>query len=376
MMILRDRAIYVLFSVTLMGVIGVSILAPAFPRISEELGITKGQVAMLVTVFALPGIFLAPIMGMLADRLGRKAILVPSLFLFAIAGMSCAFVDFGTMLILRFLQGIGASTLSSLSATLIGDIYPEDMRPKLLGYNASVLSVGTTIYPIIGGLLTSLDWRAPFFMFLLAIPVGLMVMRIKAPTVRRRDPVKEQLRRMILLFVDLRLLKWFITGMIVFFALYGSLLTYLPFLLKDRFEASPVIIGATISAISVSSGLVALKLGYFTEKLKGRGTIMLGLAFYMISLIITPFLWALPLFMVATALFGLGNGLALPSLQNLILKFTHMENRAVAMTAFSATVRIGQTIGPFITSLIAFYSLGYVFLFPAMIFGLLLISYY
>jgi MFS family permease len=74
-------------------------------------------------------------------------------------------------------------------------------------------------------------------------------------------------------------------------------------------------------------------------------------------------------------LFGLGNGLALPSLQNLVLKFTPMENRAVAMTAFSATIRVGQTIGPFITSLIALYSIEYVFLFPAIIFGLLLISY-
>jgi MFS family permease len=374
-MILRDKVLYVLFSVTLMGVIGVSILAPAFPRISEELEITKGQVAMLVTVFALPGIFLAPIMGMLADRLGRKVILVPSLFLFAIAGTLCAFVDFRSMLILRFLQGIGGSTLSSLSATLIGDIYPEAMRPKLLGYNASVLSVGTTVYPIIGGLLTGIDWRAPFFMFLLAVPVGLMVMKIKAPSIRRQDSIKEQLRRITLLFMDLRLLKWFITGMVVFLALYGSLLTYLPFLLKGRFEASPVIIGATISAISVSSGLVALKLGYFTEKLKGRGTIMLGLTFYTISLVIMPFLWYLPLFAVATALFGLGNGLALPSLQNLVLKFTPMENRAVAMTAFSATIRVGQTIGPFITSLIALYSIEYVFLFPAIIFGLLLISY-
>jgi len=65
-------------------------------------------VGLLITAFTLPGIILVPIMGILADKFGRKKILVPSLMLFGIAGGSCFFFkNFSILLLLRFLQGIG-----------------------------------------------------------------------------------------------------------------------------------------------------------------------------------------------------------------------------------------------------------------------------
>ena len=82
----RDRNLQVIFGVTLMAVLGVTSITPAFPSIMRELGITGSQVGLLITSFTLPGVILAPFLGVLADRFGRKKILVPSLFLFAIAG--------------------------------------------------------------------------------------------------------------------------------------------------------------------------------------------------------------------------------------------------------------------------------------------------
>ncbi len=69
---LLDKRLHVIFLITLMGVMGVAVLAPAFPEIAENLGISKSDVALLITVFTLPGIILAPIIGVLADRFGRK----------------------------------------------------------------------------------------------------------------------------------------------------------------------------------------------------------------------------------------------------------------------------------------------------------------
>lgn len=91
--LLKDRNLYVIFSITLMAVMGVSSITPAFPKISEELNITKNQVGYLISVFTLPGIVLTPFLGVLADRLGRKAILVPALMLFGILSAFCVFLS-------------------------------------------------------------------------------------------------------------------------------------------------------------------------------------------------------------------------------------------------------------------------------------------
>ena len=148
----KDHNLHVLFSVTLMAVLGVSSITPAFPRIRDALGISTGEVGLLITVFTLPGIFLAPVLGVLSDRHGRRKILTPALLLFGIAGGLCAFArSFELLLVLRFFQGMGAGALGTLNVTVIGDIYSGRERSAAMGYNSSVLSIGTAGYPAIGG---------------------------------------------------------------------------------------------------------------------------------------------------------------------------------------------------------------------------------
>ena len=67
-----------------MAVLGTSSVTPAFPRIVRELGVSPGQVVLLITFFTLPGVLLTPVAGVLSDRFGRETILVPSLLLFGL----------------------------------------------------------------------------------------------------------------------------------------------------------------------------------------------------------------------------------------------------------------------------------------------------
>lgn len=189
----KDHNLHVLWGVTLMAVLGTSSVTPAFPTIVRELGISSGQVGLLITFFTLPGIVMTPLLGILSDRYGRKNILVPALLLFGLAGGACAFArDFDLLLALRFFQGMGAAALGTLNVTVIGDIYDGRERSSALGYNSSVLSVGTASYPAIGGLLATLGWFYPFALPFAAIPIAIVVMfSLHNPEPRNDDRLRD-----------------------------------------------------------------------------------------------------------------------------------------------------------------------------------------
>jgi ACDE family multidrug resistance protein len=91
-----------------MAALETSSVSPAFPEVQKVFGVSRGQVALLITIFTLPSVLLTSVIGALSDRFGRRKILVPSLLLFGLAGGACALArNFELLLALRVLQGVG-----------------------------------------------------------------------------------------------------------------------------------------------------------------------------------------------------------------------------------------------------------------------------
>jgi len=350
----NGRTLYTIFGVTLMGVIGVSILSPAFPEIRTVFNISDSEVALLISVFTFPGIFFAPAMGILADRFGRRNVLVPSLILFAVTGVSCVFVDFQTMLILRFFQGIGGSALVALSAALIGDIYEGIERTEAIGYNASVLSIGIVSYLVLGGILAHYSWKLPFFTFSLAIPVALAVLFIESPGIKSREPIGKYFINSAKLLKNREILVQFISSMAVFIMLYGAFLLYFPLLL-GRYDVDPIITGILLSSMNAFTAIFSSRLKFFVRKVGISRTIQLGFGCYSIGLLTIP-VFPLELFIISTLIFGIGHGIVIPSLQNLVVSTAPDEYRAVVMGTYGSILRTGQTIGPVMAAGIATFS--------------------
>ncbi len=224
-----NKNLLIVFGVTLMAVLGVSSISPIFPVLIEEFGISESQVGLLITFFTLPGVILTPIFGILADRYGRKKILIPSLLLFGIAGFLCGFSkNFSILLFLRFFQGMGAASLGALNVTIIGDLFYGEDRVKAMGYNASVLNIGTAVYPSIGGALSLLGWNFPFFLPVLAIPIGLLALfLLEDKSVRNNESIKDYFFNLIRSVRNAKIILLFIGGLSTFIILYGVHLSLL-----------------------------------------------------------------------------------------------------------------------------------------------------
>jgi MFS family permease len=353
-----EKNVLIIFGITLIAVMGISSITPAFPGIINYFGISIQQVGWLIAAFTLPGIFLTPVTGILADRVGRKLVLIPSLLVFGIAGFLCSFMtDFHSLLALLFIQGIGASSLSSINITLIGDLYTGEKRTALMGYNASILSIGTAAYPAIGGLIATFGWQYIFYLPLLALPLALFVgLGLNNPEPKDHQGIGEYFRRIWKSVNQPSVWGLFLVNMMVFVLLYGAYLTYFPIMLSERLQATSVQIGLSMSVMSLVTAATASQLGRLNKLLKPKYLLMLGAGFYMLSML--TLLIATHWFYVGAGviLFGLGHGMMIPSIQNLLVGFASIKERAAFMSFNSMVLRIGQTIGPLVVGV--FYALG------------------
>ncbi|MGD9487010.1 MAG: MFS transporter [Calditrichaceae bacterium] len=343
-----NKNLQVIYSVTLIAVMGVASITPAFPRIIGYFNISSHQIGLLITVFTFPGIILAPVFGILADRLGRKKILIPSLFLFGISGFSCAFIsDFNLLLLMRTIQGMGAASLGALNVTLIGDLFTGKDRSAAMGYNASVLSIGTASYPAIGGALALFGWNYPFILPVLAIPVGLLVIfGLNNPEPKRSQSFNDYLSSILKSVRKKQVLILFILSIITFILIYGSYLTYYPLLISFKFKASSLVIGIIMSVMSVSTALTSSQLGKLTKKYSEKHLIKVAFILYTLALFSIPYLSNIYLLLIPTIIFGIAQGLNLPGIQTLLAGLAPIEHRAAFMSINGMVLRLGQTIGP------------------------------
>lgn len=347
-----------------MAVLGVSSITPAFPVMVEELNISTRSIGLLIAVFTLPGILLTPIFGVLADRFGRKRIIVPSLMLFGIAGGACGFArSFNLLLILRFFQGVGAASLGSLNITIIGDLYSGDERTSAMGYNAGVLNLGTASYPAIGGALAMLGWYYPFFLPFVAISLGILVLSLlKNPEPKSEQSIKEYLSNAWRSIKDSQVVVLLIAGFIAFIILYGPYLTYFPILIGRSFSASPLGIGLIMSVMSLTTAFVSLQLGKLARDYSKIALLKTAFVLYALALVIIPFIPSLWLMLIPVLIFGIAHGMSVPSIQTLLAELAPIQYRGAFMSGYGMALRLGQTLAPvFMGVIFAIWGIGGVF---------------
>ncbi|WP_340103674.1 MFS transporter [Rhodohalobacter sp. 8-1] len=351
--VLKDKNLHIIFGITLSAVMGVSSIAPALPVISRALDVSTSQIGYLITVFALPGILLTPFLGVLADRFGRKRILIPSLFLYGIAGFMCAFTtSFSELLWLRFFQGAGSAALGVLNVTLIGDLFEGNRRATAMGYNGSVLSVGTAIYPAIGGVLASIAWNYPFFLSAIAIPVAIYAMIFLDPVpISLNLDLKEYFQKIKDRIFTKKVLGLFSCVFLTFLILYGGYITYLPILLDEDFAVTSTVIGLMLSGSSLITAFTSSKLGDLTKRFSEQQLILTAAFLYTFIFLCFPFIENIWFMAIPISIFGVAQGINIPSLLNLLTSEVPSEFRAAFLAINWVVIRASQTVAPVILGL-------------------------
>ena len=356
---------------------GVSSIAPAFPSIADSLDVSTERIGLLITFFTIPGIIITPILGLLADRFGRKIVLVPSLLLFGAAGTACAYAaSFEQMLFFRALQGMGSASLGALNLTLIGDLYSGNQRATAMGYNGSVLSIGTAFYPAVGGALAILGWFYPFYLSLLAIPVGIFVLlKLEKTGSSNSLNVSEIFSNVASSLVSKKVIPLFAGIFLTFIMLYGGYITFFTILLDERFEQNAFWIGLILSGSSFMTAYASSQLGKLTTRFSEVNLIRTAAILYLVIFLIIPQVTNIWWFIIPVLIFGAAQGINIPSILNLLTGYADKEYRAAFLSVNWVVMRTGQALGPYLLGLVyAGISLNATFYAAAVAAGLFVIS--
>ena len=201
---------------------------------------------------------------MLADRWGRRQLLVPCLIVFGIGGAFAALApSFGALLAARVLMGIGGAGLINLGVVLIGDTFSGDQRTVWIGRNSGLLLVALAIFPVISGFVThQFGWRwalAPYSLAL--VTAGATWRLLDTPFEPTTLSIREQLGGVGGALRDRRILVTLVGGALAFAVSFGAFLSVLPNHLDAEFGMAADRRGLMLGLPAITATLAAFNLG-------------------------------------------------------------------------------------------------------------------
>lgn len=173
------QAIVLVFT-TQLPIMGIISIVPIIPLLFRHFS-NHPQVAMLVPLLiAAPSLciaLLSPLAGFLADRLGRRRLLLMAVLLYSLFGFTPFLLDdLTTIIASRFCLGVCEAFIMTIANTLMGDLFQGQPRKKWLAVQSAVGSVSGTTLLLVAGMLGNYGWQGPFALYLLALPMFLVLL--------------------------------------------------------------------------------------------------------------------------------------------------------------------------------------------------------
>jgi DHA2 family multidrug resistance protein len=157
----------------LLQVLDTTIANVALPHMAADLSATQDQINWVLTSYIVASAIALPISGWLADRVGRKRLLLVSVVGFTIASVLCATATSLTeMVVFRAFQGVSGAFIVPLAQATLFDINPRDKQGQAMALFGGGVMIGPILGPVLGGWLTdNYNWR---WVFLVNLPVGIL----------------------------------------------------------------------------------------------------------------------------------------------------------------------------------------------------------
>lgn len=341
----------ILFLTVFIDLVGFGIIIPILPLYAEHFNASPIAIGWLTGIYSGMQIIFTPILGKLSDRFGRRPILITS-----IAGTAAGFALMGLaralplLFVARILAGITGGNIS-IPQAYIADVTAPDERSRSMGLIGAAFGLGFTFGPLIGGILSSISYSAPFYFAAgLAVVNALLVYLILPESLSRKHhalphedaPVAEVFRHGHGWMFAIVVATYFF--LIAGFAIMTTLFALFT---EKRFgydaRTNGYLFGFVgILSVVVQGGLIGRMVKLFGEVTLAR----IGMLLTAASLAFLPLCNNLTFLLIACAGLSFGSGFASPPLSGLASQMIDRSWQGRALGIMQSAGSTGRLLGP------------------------------
>lgn len=313
---------------------GAHIVAVNLPVYAKQVGVGVAMIGLLIAVYDLAEIVAKPTFGAIADKAGMKRTMLLGILVFIASSFAYLWSRPQLLLLIRFLQGVGAAALSSVSLALVA-VYYKETRGRAYGIYNTIKGAGYVVSPLVGGALILRKNFSYLFIASAAVGVVAFLASLFLPNVKEKarpfeeDDGELSLQSVLSVLRTPILWRWYLIIVVnMFFVsiLFGFVPVYL-YSLGYKSE----IAGVFLSVLALSYLLVQPLAGWLADKYKARTTVLWGISVSALTVALLPFAKGVPLAFISVVA-GLGIG-------------TVWTNSDAAVSSLAKEGRLGATMG-------------------------------
>ena len=355
------RAFWLLMTASLIDLTGGLLIMPFFSLfLTGKFDIGLVQVAGIFAIWASAGLVGQSIGGAIADRFGRKLMIVIGLVFSAVSSLGFALIDdLFVVQIVAAIAGFFSSSGGPARLAMVADILPKEKYSDGFGIYRVVANVAFAIGPAVGGILAGISYVLLFSLdAVTSILAALFVIRYLPESISKKSLESTQqqslgqiFRGYLVVLRDRRLIAIIALGALVgigYFQWYFAL----PVFMRDIHQMPPYFYGSMMSLAGVLVVFTQLPITRRLRKLNSMTALALGAAFFALGFVFFGFITAFALFIIASLIITVGEMIFFPTQQSLIAQLAQEEYRARYMAVSTFGFTLPNIIGPAIGGLI------------------------
>lgn len=344
----------VIFFTILLDLLGFGMLLPLLPFYALTFHATALEVGLVASVYSLAQFLFAPLWGGLSDRIGRRKVLLVSIFGTAAANFMLAVTpSLALLFAARFAAGIFAANFSTAQA-YIADATDPTQRARGMGLVGAAFGLGFVLGPALGGFLAStgshsiIPFTAAGLSTLNFILAFFLLPESLPPESRQHSSVR---------WIDLEGFRRVARGPAVFGILsmiflvilaFSAMESMLALFCGERFgfgvrETGFLLVFIGVVITGIQGGLI----GPLTRRFGERRLILAGIVLNVAGLAILTTATTLPILLTAAAVLATGSGLYTPTVPALISRLTPGEHQGATLGLTRAPSSLARAVGPF-----------------------------
>lgn len=335
---------------------GAHVVAVNLPVYAAQVGVGVAMIGLLIAAYDAAEVVAKPVFGAIADRRGMKQTMLAGIAVFVIASLTYLWVGPRLLLLIRFLQGVGAAALSAVSLALVA-AYAVERRGRAYGIYNALKGAGYVVSPIVGGAIVLNSDFSMIFVAAAAIGVVAFVLSLLLP--KPKAEIKKGLNDdddgigllgLVAAFRQSSLWPWYVVTVINMFFV-GILFGFLPVRVY-ALGYGPLINGVLLTAVSASYLLVQPFAGALADRISSALTIRVGLFLAGASIILIPFVTGWVLFAVSL-LAGIGVGTVWTNTDALVSQQAQAGRLGATMGVAGTFKEIGDMLGPLLIGVVS-----------------------